>query len=246
VAGLFALGRIANGLALGFRPALDVLLDVDNYVREHPRDRTPRARIADRYTTLLRHICRWRDRSPGANDAPYAALIIIAHSQGTVITADLLRFLRRERSEKSTFEPELDRLLSDSPVEGGRLPVFFFTMGCPLKQLYHLRFPDLYGWAGLPGDAGEQGPDPHGLGVTRWVNLYRSGDYVGRNLWTPDTDPELFVPTVRPRPIDGARSEGCIGAGAHTHYWDDTAPTVAEELDRLILEAITVATTGVR
>ena len=30
------------------------------------------------------------------------------------------------------------------------------------------------------------------------------------------------------------RTEFCIGAGAHTHYWDRTAPTIAMELDRLI------------
>ena len=41
LAGLFALGRFADSLALGFRPALDVLLDVDNYLREYPRERTP-------------------------------------------------------------------------------------------------------------------------------------------------------------------------------------------------------------
>ena len=29
-------------------------------------------------------------------------------------------------------------------------------------------------------------------------------------------------------------SEMCIGAGAHTHYWDDTAPDIAEQLNALI------------
>jgi hypothetical protein len=240
VAGLLALGRIADGLALGFRPALDVLLDVDNYLRYHPRNRTPRARIAERYTTLLRHLCRWKDRSPDSSGSQYDALIIIAHSQGTVITADLLRFLRRERRSNPEFEPDLDRLLSDAPAEG-LLPVYFFTMGCPLRQLYRLRFPDLYRWVDPPESSGGTDPDPETLGVTRWVNVYRSGDYVGRNLWTPDMDPHLFTPGARPRTIDAVRSEGCIGAGAHTHYWDDTAPMVAVELDQLIVDAIASA-----
>jgi len=26
----------------------------------------------------------------------------------------------------------------------------------------------------------------------------------------------------------------CIGAGAHTHYWDQSAPDIAEKLDDLI------------
>jgi hypothetical protein len=30
------------------------------------------------------------------------------------------------------------------------------------------------------------------------------------------------------------RVEFCIGAGAHTHYWDDTAPDIAESLNELI------------
>jgi hypothetical protein len=240
VAGLFALGRLADALALGFRPALDVLLDVDNYLRDHPRNRTPRARIAERYATLLRHLCRWKDRSPGSNGTQYSAIIIIAHSQGTVITADLLRFLRRERRENPLFEPDLDRLLSDAPTKG-RLPVYLFTMGCPLRQLYRLRFPDLYRWVDPPDPSSGMGPDPGALGVTRWVNVYRSGDYVGRSLWTPDSDAHLFTPEPRPREIDAVRSEGCIGAGAHTHYWDDTAPMVADELDRLIVHAIAAA-----
>ena len=30
------------------------------------------------------------------------------------------------------------------------------------------------------------------------------------------------------------RREFCIGAGAHTHYWDRTAPQIAVQLDQLI------------
>ena len=200
LAGLFVLGRIADEFALGFRPALDVLLDVDNYLRAHPRERTPRARIAERYATLLRYLCRWENRSAGSSGSRYDAVVIVAHSQGSVITADLLRFLRCERSKNPGFEPDLDRLLSDSSVEG-HLPVYFFTMGCPLRQLYRLRFPDLYRWV----DATDRrsAPIPKKLGVTRWVNVYRSGDYVGRSLWTPDSDEaHLFVPAARPRTID--------------------------------------------
>jgi hypothetical protein len=29
--------------------------------------------------------------------------------------------------------------------------------------------------------------------------------------------------------------EACIGIGAHTHYWDETARAVGEELDRRLL-----------
>ena len=46
------------------------------------------------------------------------ALVIVAHSQGTVISADLLRFLQ------AFHDPKLEEL-------GTSLPVHLFTMGSP-------------------------------------------------------------------------------------------------------------------
>ena len=108
------------------------------------------------------------------------------------------------------------------------------TMGCPLRQLYARRFPRLYAWAredrgGVVRDAA---PDPALLHVDRWVNAYRSGDYIGRLVWRDDTAPNAW--TVNARYNDGDRTEFCIGAGAHTHYWDRTAPMIAKEIDALI------------
>ena len=192
---LFAIRGRLKQLALGFRPALDILLDVDNWMRELPADASPRARISGRYVSLLRYLAARR----------YDALVIVAHSQGTVITADLLRFLRGTAGD----DPQLAGL--------GALPVYFLTMGCPLRDLYALRFPRLYHWAASP--------DPAGLGVRQWTNAYRSGDYIGRSLWPHE------------HADDASRVEFCIGAGAHTHYWDGTAPMIADALDRLIARA---------
>jgi hypothetical protein len=194
-------GRLKN-IALGLRSPLDVLLDVDSYLREHPLDDNPRARICARYASLLRYVSQWKDR----DGAPYDAVVIIAHSQGTVITADLLRFAR------IVHEPSLARL-------GRELPVYLLTMGCPLVQLYELRFPHLYNWV---DDAVHSS---NVLGLRGWVNMYRSGDYVGRSL-------ELGL-----APASGLWRDVCIGAGAHTHYWDVTAREVAVELDHLIAGA---------
>src|SRR5262249_40713634 len=51
LSGLFGLsvfrGPLA-GLALGFRPIVDVALDVDNHLRQHPCSSTPRARFSAR------------------------------------------------------------------------------------------------------------------------------------------------------------------------------------------------------
>ena len=100
------------------------------------------------------------------------------------------------------------------------MPVYLHD-GILLWQLYGLRFSDQYGWARAQHAQGSdltKRPDPDELSVDQWSNFYRSGDYVGRSLWHQDADL-------------------CIGAGAHTHYWDKTAPKIAEELDFLIGEA---------
>jgi hypothetical protein len=245
-------GRLKS-LAGGLRPVLRVMLDVDNWLREHPRDSNPTARICGRYASLLRHISAWRDHDGNR----YDALIVIAHSQGTVITADFLRYVEAERrlaGSMAQYDPELEHF--------GQMPVYFFTMGCPLHQLYGLRFPFLYGWArnDVPREEIPPGqvpdiqpadcPRPDHLRVERWINAYRSGDYIGRYLWRGGRegyqwapaatcyDQEWDPPAGKPARVSadhaGSRIEFCIGPGAHTHYWDHTAEMIAEVLDRLI------------
>jgi hypothetical protein len=211
----------------GASSALDIALDVDNYLREHPRRSTPRARIAERFTSLLSYI----------HTAPrhYDATVIIAHSQGSVITADLLRYLNH---------------IGQTACLGNK-PVRFFTMGNPLRQLYARAFSPLYLWmepdvkpskpsSTIPSDAL---PEPDPLGVDLWVNAYRSGDYVGRNLWCNRSDAERWThrrdgnPDLSPD-IDSdegrRRLELCIGEGAHLHYWDRNGQEIARVLDTLI------------
>jgi len=72
------------------------------------------------------------------------------------------------------------------------------------------------------------------------VNAYRSGDYVGRNLWRSEKDSDVYDPSPNAVVEDPGktRREFCIGGGAHIHYWDKTAaPRIAEELDELIASA---------
>ena len=275
--GILALRGRLDVMAMGFRPALDVALDVDSYLREHPRDRTPRARIAERYVSLLRYLTLWRDDAGN----PYTGIVLVTHSQGTVITADLLGFLQRERDR------DLAPLVNAHPgaigspeEERRRTRLYLFTMGSPLRQLYGRAFPHLYSWitgrpSGWGGDIpapprppaaflvrddhghrvedelpGEPAPDPWQMGVTRWVNAYRTGDYVGRELWrTPECaclhrrvmgdeatqDPPVLVVS---EDAHRSRRELCVGSGAHTHYWDDTAPAVALEVDLLVEDVL--------
>ena len=237
--------------------ALGIVLDVDNYLRGTPAWVTPRAKIAERYVSLLRYIAQYR----GADGRGYDSVVIVAHSLGALISADLLRFLKRERRD-----PALTRLgygYGTEPEEGC-VEVRLFTMGNPLRQLLNRFFPYLYDWVRNLPDNGLrplqpgglvplptlipaiESPDPGELGVQVWLNSYRSGDYVGRSLWTEEwygrtsggptvgayQEPIHVVAQAQPPPIN--RSETCIGAGAHQHYWDDTAPDIAEQLDALI------------
>jgi hypothetical protein len=223
---LLLTGRI-EWLSKRIRPTLDVLLDVDNHLRRYPQRHNPRAQIAARSAALLRYL---GDR-PG--ESGYDAVVIVAHSQGSVIVADLLRYLKR------VDLPAFEAL--------ARKPLHLFTMGCPLRQLYSVRFPGLYAWA-RHDDPGPwsapsripdgQRPDPLELGLSRWVNAYRSGDYIGRNHWRPDGRHDAYCDTGCVSEDAGkTRREFCIGAGAHTRYWDETATAIATELDRLVATA---------
>jgi len=250
---ILVLGRRLQQLSLGIGNVIDVILDVDNYLRLHPIGRNPRVRIFSRYYSLLRYLCEQTDSQ---NQPKYDALILVAHSQGAVITADLLRFIQCEKSQG------LERLFSSDSAE--KLPVYFFSMGNPLRQLYSVGFPHLYEWVINYNDPDENGhndyddnglgykPKPEDLGLEQWVNTYNSGDYVGRYLWRKSKseanekkrarEEKLFKPSSSVEDKDNISEKGkyrefCLGAGAHTHYWNATANRVADEINRLIDKA---------
>ncbi|MBI4910400.1 MAG: hypothetical protein HY820_42675 [Acidobacteria bacterium] len=231
------LGRITSVFHELFR----VILDVANHLREHPADSTPRARIAARLGSILRYV--------GDSHVSYQAIIIVAHSQGTIIVLDLLRWIKDERDRKGR-----------TPNGDDSLPIYLFTMGSPLRQLYQLHFPFLYGWAEdshkpsfgcwHPGDIGGK-PDPLAAGLRSWTNVFGSGDYIGRQLWRVETAQYNYKRPHRlsaariwaegPEQIEnvssdskGTRIEFCIGPLAHTRYLDGTAPEIGFEFDRLI------------
>ena len=198
------------------RVAIDAVLDIDNYFSDPPNRQPPRARIYSRYASLLRHL----------RDAGYSRIVIVAHSQGTVISADLLRYLHVKGRRQAIT---------------GTLPIALVTVGSPLRDLYAERFPLLYQWMGSR-DAGFAGAGPatSDIGVVEWINACRSGDYVGRFIWTPDREPTNFgVATCGPDGMVGARRAGgrtefCLGAGAHTHYFSDDAVALALEIERVM------------
>jgi hypothetical protein len=202
------------------RPAVGIMLDVDHYLRESPEHGTPRARMAERFTSVLRHIAEAKDSAGGHR---FDRIVIAAHSQGTVLSVDLLRFLQRGGV--------------DAPWRRPGLRWHLLTFGSPLRQLYARHFPDLYDFveddAAMATGAASRCPDPAELGVARWTNVFYSGDYIGRALWRPVGREASWVRDEGSAPpaVTGAR-ERCLGWGSHTHYW--TSGDVAEELDRLV------------
>jgi hypothetical protein len=236
---LFVVVLVSEKVRSKVRGVLDAILDVDNYLRIHPVTDNPRSRIFARYVSLLRHL--------GTQD--YDGIVIVAHSQGAVISADVLRFLQREAIHAKQVESALNmphptrpRGLQADPivlnmVQGDRqIPISLFTMGAPIHQLYSHAFPHLYHWAAhydrpQPNRASDR-PNPSELGVYQWVNAYGSGDYVGRHLWGR-SDQMFNAGEKLPSGHPGCY-EFCLSDGAHTHYWDGTRRQLAETIQRLV------------
>jgi hypothetical protein len=233
-------------IAKGAQTVLATVLDVDTYLRTSPIYATPRATIFERYISTLRYLRTYRD----AQNKGYDSIVIVAHSLGALISGDLLYYLQSDSGRKEWY--------TDHPAgpKFTPIPLTLLTMGNPTRQLLNRFFPYLYDWVrpvpdnGMkplprPLNHGEAAiddsakPDPDKLGLTRWINAYRSGDYVGRSLWLdewyyrPAHSAANPVPCVTASP-DGKREEMCIGAGAHIHYMDDTAPDIAWKLDSLL------------
>lgn len=204
--GLLALGGLAAKRLQALRAPLDAALDVDVHFREFPRTAIPRVLIAERYVALLEHVLA----------QGYRRVVIVAHSQGTVITADLLRYLQqRAQLFDDSKLGRTDRLVRLG-ASLARVELDLLTVGCPLRQLYAQRFPSLYRWA--------RDPQPAQLGVRRWFNAWGSADYVGRWLWHGARTDQAALSA------DPQRRDVCIGATAHTHYFEATQDVVRKLL----------------
>lgn len=246
-----ALGGVLSRYVPWIRAPLDAALDVDSHFREFPRRGIPRARIFSRYAALLRHVA----------GQGYERVVIVAHSQGTVISAELLRYLQFRAGQGEQQGGEAGRLWRDL---GSRLCLL--TAGSPLRQLYASFFPVLYRWVmhqetdqemDKTGHATRMGPTADDVGVRRWVNVYATGDYVGRWLWSrppraDDPSDTMVDEVVHPQDVYVAESvapdlrelmhtrtelDVCLGPGAHTHYFDSDQPIVASLVDQLVTTA---------
>ena len=224
---LSLLGGVLSRVLPGLRVPLDVALDVDNYMREFPRNAIPRVRMLARAQALFDALAR----------GGYDRVVVVSHSQGTVLASETLRWMSSQS------------LGRDQPGRAIRLKkrlncasVRLLTLGSPLRQLYAARFPKLYAWV-LADHADRNGPRAEDVGVERWANAFGSGDYVGRWLWARRVKPPrkyhpliddlepglgraLAYDAFDPMPPDiaalqhQAEFETCVGYDAHTHYFD--------------------------
>jgi hypothetical protein len=183
----------------GLRNALHVLTDVINHFysrRDHfpvpwgdeepvnLRDFEIQQRIEARFRAVLTEVL---------SDPAVTRLSIVAHSQGTIIAADVLS----RAAMDATYRQWLGRTLRR--VRRVRL----VTMGSPVTHLYQHYFPSRY--AGLAEPQAWRGLRSS---LARWVNVYRIDDCVGTFLEQPAGWPIDNVP---------------IHAGGHTAYWDQPA-----------------------
>ena len=204
---LVAFGGLLSKHVPAVRAPLDVVLDVDNYFRTFPARSVPRANMMARFTALLEHL----------EDEGYKSIVIVAHSQGSVLAADLLR-LRTSRLYKRWHKAKRPQ----------QVAYHFATFGSPLRQLYAARFPRWYEWVlHRPSfDAKTKahevgGPRLEKTGFRRWVNGYCSGDYVGRWLWSAE-------PLLKDSKGNALAMKGIIGKP-----WSDRPPTLVDGLAAL-------------
>jgi hypothetical protein len=131
----------------------------------HEADFGVRQRVEERFLRVLDHFT--------GSDKP-DRIVIIAHSQGTIIAVEALR--------KAYSVPA--RGMSASQIA-------LVTMGSPLTHIYQYYFPRQYGpltdeyWAGLSN-------------LFQWKNLHRPDDYVGTSITAPpDLVKNFLIPKNR-------------------------------------------------
>ncbi|NUZ05900.1 hypothetical protein [Piscinibacter koreensis] len=110
---LVAFGGVLSKHLPSVRAPLDVVLDVDNYFRVFPTSNVPRANMMARFSALLDRL----------EQEGFRSIVIVAHSQGSVLAADLVRLRAATR-----------------PRQGSPASYHFVTFGTPLRQLYAARF----------------------------------------------------------------------------------------------------------
>jgi hypothetical protein len=122
---------------------------------------------------------------------------VVAHSQGTVIAVDVLcgMWARRRLQGKS---------------------VTLITLGSPLHHLYQYYFAQRYPPLSVNGQFNSEGWEALNLTAPRWLNAYRTDDFIGTYIEGQGNWPENHR----------------VGGSGHTGYWpqDDVQELLAPYL----------------
>jgi hypothetical protein len=203
-------GAELGGNLESLRKRLDPAYDIASYLRKY-RDKTgTRPKIIARYRALLREIARRN----------YDGLLIVAHSQGAVLSAATLFGDPYRREPEDENEDGRGVLAWGELRDRPDLPenVALITCGCPLRQSYDGRMPGDYSW--LWASTTDLSPL-----TLAWINAYRPRDYIGQAMFRVPLTPEsqkqgrVFTQTPAGRV---ARLDVCLkGKGGHVGYWTD-------------------------
>lgn len=129
---------------------------------EGPRGYWPRQRIRDRLLVLTDTLIA--DEDPDE-------IVLLSHSQGTMIALDALELVGRRWRSRSG---------------GGTRRIVLVTMGSPRRHLYGHYFP-----AAWPPPATRPRLAPGGV-LDAWVNIWRTDDFVGTRIAEPDAPAPLW------------------------------------------------------
>ncbi len=185
IVGLSIFMFFAHSIKLAVKLALDV---VNHFAAPH--DEFPiRRRIAKRLKDTLKFLLKDKD-------TPH--LVVISHSQGTVISLDtLLGYFDRE----GEWRPGLWQTSLHKEVAS----LTILTFGSPITHLYQHYFSSLYPKLAEIKEL-EFLKEARESGRIKWLNCYRIDDYIGTYI----------DPSLKTFPINVPMS-----VGGHTDYWKE-------------------------
>ena len=189
--GLKNVGFVGN-FGGGFLKVLALVLDLIYDITTYLRVANP-AIVAPR----VQMIGRYRAVLAELRHRGYGHVVIMAHSQGSALSL-------------ATLTGDLDRspALTAAPADQVPASLTLLTYGCPATQTYARRFPTQFAtWRrGAPT-------------IARWLNVYRAGDFIGRDIAAPGVYDPRSVTTPADGPVN--LQERCLGPGHHTRYFAD-------------------------
>ena len=199
---------------------LGIANDIINYMRMDDPSDPPllrygvRNQIDQRFVVVARELLQ-RHRPD--------ELVIVAHSQGTVIALDALRTNCEELIGRDEPLKELLEAVGKKTL---------ITLGSPFTHLYQEYFPRCFA---TPRQGELSG------GKWRWINIFRKDDFIGTHILPPggwgDHHGGRDCVQTHGKVIHGYGEDGFleqheVGLGGHTFYW------VEPEVQKVLQEAI--------